>query len=195
MLITKEPRRYSIGYCNWPDFAAECEAGFEIWHSSDMLHIRYDVDEPAAVADCGEDMQHVWEDSCAEFFFAPAADGLYYNLECNCVGKIYFCCGEGRHDREAAPEGIRASIARKGSLGDKAFGLRDERTRWTLALDIPVSAFFRHALKSFDGLRARGNFYKCADASPYRHYLSMAAIRTERPDFHRPEFFEEIIFD
>lgn len=67
MLVTKEPRRYRIECSNWPDFAAECSVELDIYHSSDCLHIHYYVDEPAVVANCGKDMEHVWEDSCVEF--------------------------------------------------------------------------------------------------------------------------------
>ena len=37
-----------------------------------------------------------------------------------------------------------------------------------------------------------GNFYKCGDATEMPHYLSWNPIQTERPDFHRPEFFGEL---
>jgi hypothetical protein len=37
-----------------------------------------------------------------------------------------------------------------------------------------------------------GNFYKCADATDQPHYVSWNPIKTEKPDFHRPEFFGEI---
>ena len=192
MQISKKPQRYPIACCNWPEFSAQCEAGVELSHSSDMLHIHYIVDEPAVVANCTADGQHVWEDSCAEFFFDPEGKGEYYNLECSCTGKIYLCKGAGRSGRVPLDEAALKSITRRCTLPQEAFGLLNERTQWELWLDVPASVF---GLVSYEGLRARGNFYKCADASPYRHYLSYAPIATPKPDFHRPEFFEEIVFD
>lgn len=192
MQISKKPQRYPIACCNWPEFSAQCEAGVELSHSSDMLHIHYIVDEPAVVANCTADGQHVWEDSCAEFFFDPEGKGEYYNLECTCTGKIYLCKGAGRSGRVPVDEAALKSITRRCTLPQEAFGLLNERTQWELWLDVPASVF---GLERYDGLRARGNFYKCADASPYRHYLSYAPIATPKPDFHRPEFFEEIVFD
>lgn len=192
MQISKKPQRYPIACCNWPEFSAQCEAGVELSHSSDMLHIHYIVDEPAVVANCTADGQHVWEDSCAEFFFDPEGKGEYYNLECSCTGKIYLCKGAGRSGRVPLDEAALKSITRRCTLPQEAFGLLNERTRWELWLDVPASVF---GLERYDGLRARGNFYKCADASPYRHYLSYAPIATPKPDFHRPEFFGEIVFD
>ena len=37
-----------------------------------------------------------------------------------------------------------------------------------------------------------GNLYKCADKSETPHYLSLFPIDTEKPDFHRPEFFQKL---
>ncbi|MBR3471266.1 MAG: hypothetical protein IKH22_01600, partial [Prevotella sp.] len=36
--------------------------------------------------------------------------------------------------------------------------------------------------------------YKCGDCLSVPHYLSLFPITTERPDFHRPEFFQDIVF-
>ena len=192
MQISKKPQRYPIACCNWPEFSAQCEAGVELSHSSDMLHIHYMVDEAAVVARCTADGQHVWEDSCVEFFFDPEGKGEYYNLECSCTGWIYLCKGTGRCGRIPLDDTALKSIKRRCTLPQEAFGRLGERTQWELWLDVPASVF---GLESFEGLRARGNFYKCADASPFRHYLSYAPIATPKPDFHRPEFFETILFD
>ena len=122
---------------------------------------------------------------------APREDGVYYNLECTCTGKLYLRRGADRHDREFLPKTAYAGIQRRPSLGTAPFGLREEPTAWELALDIPASTF---ELDSFAGLRGRGNFYKCGDRLPVPHYLSWAPIDTPKPDFHRPEYFEELIF-
>jgi hypothetical protein len=46
-------------------------------------------------------------------------------------------------------------------------------------------------MRTFEGVTLRGNLYKCADKSKTPHYLSAFPIETEKPDFHRPEFFQE----
>ena len=125
---------------------------------------------------------------------APADDGLYYNIECSCIGKIYMCCGGDRHDREFLPEEAYRGIIREGSLGMEPFALREGPQEWEMRLVIPASTFVRHDIRSFRGLEARGNFYKCGDALPQRHYLSLFPVATLKPDFHRPEFFDKIIF-
>ena len=190
--VCREARTERIGCLNWPDaFPYRPEAEFDISHSGDALHLTFRVREDAVRACCTADREHAWEDSCVEFFFAPRADGIYYNLECTCTGRLYLCRGEGRHGREILPEAAYAGILRRPSLGTAPFGLREEPTDWSLALDIPASTF---GLERFDGLQARGNFYKCGDRLPVPHYLSWAPINTPKPDFHRPEYFDTIDF-
>ena len=190
--VSREPRSGRIACLNWPEaFPYRPEVSFDIFHTGDALHLTFHVQEQAVRAVCAADREHAWEDSCVEFFFAPREDGLYYNLECTCTGKMYLCRGEGRHGREPLSEAAYAAVLRRPSLGTAPFGLREEPTAWELALDIPASTF---GLESFTGLRARGNFYKCGDRLPVPHYLSWAPIATPKPDFHRPEYFEELIF-
>ena len=190
--VGREPRRERVGCLNWPDaFPCAPEVEFEISHSGTELHLAFRVREDAVRAVCAADGEHAWEDSCVEFFFAPRQDGVYYNLECTCTGKIYLCRGTERHGREMLPEALLRGIRRRCSLGEEPFGLREEPAAWELRLDIPAATF---GLETFAGLQARGNFYKCGDKLPLPHYLSWAPIETPRPDFHRPEFFEDIVF-
>ncbi|MCR4823888.1 MAG: hypothetical protein K5849_00865 [Bacteroidales bacterium] len=190
--ICREPRRERIGCLNWPEaFPYRPEAFCELSHSGECLHLRYLVTEAAVRAVCAADGEHSWEDSCVEFFFAPREDGLYYNLECTCVGKIYLCRGRERHGRERLPEALCSGIRRRCTLGEEPFGLREEPTSWEVLLDIPASTF---GLETFEGLQARGNLYKCGDKLPVPHYLSWAPIDTPKPDFHRPEFFDTMVF-
>ena len=181
-----------IGCLNWPDaFPYRPEAEFDLCHDGGELHLRFRVKEDAVRAVCATDREHAWEDSCVEFFFDPHGDGSYYNLECTCIGKLYLCRGEGRHGREFLPEAAYAAIRRRCSLGTEPFGLREAPTAWEVELDVPASVF---GLQTFSGLHARGNFYKCGDRLPVPHYLSWMPVHTSKPDFHRPEYFDKLIF-
>ena len=61
---------------------------------------------------------------------------------------------------------------------------------WGMKLSIPASLF---GMNSFEGVQIRGNLYKCGDKTKTPHYLSAFTIKTEKPDFHRPEFFDILI--
>ena len=190
--VGPDPRGGRIGCLNWPEaFPYRPEAEFDLCHDGGELHLCFRVKEDAVRAVCAADREHAWEDSCVEFFFDPHGDGTYYNLECTCTGWLYLCRGAGRHGREFLPEAAYAAISRRCSLGREPFGLRPGPTAWEVELDIPAAVF---GLAAFDGLRARGNFYKCGDKLPVPHYLSWAPIATPRPDFHRPEYFDTLIF-
>ena len=41
--------------------------------------------------------------------------------------------------------------------------------------------------------KLRANFYKCGDKTAHPHFLSWNPVGTPSPDFHRPEFFGELI--
>ena len=195
MLVTKEPLIRTLGCVNWPDeFPDRPEVVFDMRCDGDEILLHFRVREDVTRAVCAADREPVWEDSCVEFFFAPAGDGLYYNFECSCTGKLWLCCGRGRENRIFLPDEAYSAVRRRSSLGSRPFGLM-ETGEWELELAIPARALAFHRLDSFRGLRAKGNFYKCGNKLPRRHYLSWAPVRTPAPDFHRPEFFDDIVFD
>jgi len=185
-----------VSNANWPaNFPYKPKVYFGAAHTGDALLLHYRVEEQSVRAVAQRDQEHIWEDSCAEFFFMPVDDGLYYNIECNCTGKLLVAVGRGRGERKPAPIEVMRNIDRWASLGSGSFDVRREPTAWELALRVPVADFFLHSLKSLDGLKARGNVYKCGDRLPVPHFISWNPIKTETPDFHRPEFFGEIIFE
>lgn len=63
---------------------------------------------------------------------------------------------------------------------------------WNLLVAIPFELIGLDGNNLPEKLYA--NFYKCADGTSLPHYLSWSPIETEKPDFHRPDFFGEIYF-
>ena len=181
----------TIDICNWPDkFPYKPTVEFALAHTGKNILIDYRVVEKTSRAAAGEDFGKVWEDSCVEFFSSP--DGkVYYNLECNCIGKVLLAKGESRHNRIPAPAEVANKIERWASLGDKPFTERAAGP-WEVCLIVPAEAL---NLESFDGLQLKANFYKCGDLLETPHFLSYAPIDTPDPDFHRPEFFIPIAFE
>ena len=186
----------SIDNVNWPEaFPYKPKVEFAASHTGDALLLHYRVEEQSVRAVAVKDHEHIWEDSCVEFFIMPAADGFYYNLECNCTGKLLVAVGKDRNERTPAPAEVMQNIDRWASLGTKPFDTRQEPTKWELALRVPVTTFFIHKFNGFDGLAAKGNAYKCGDCLPVPHFISWNPIRTVNPDFHRPDFFGQINFE
>ena len=189
-------RYTSIDNVNWPEaFPYKPKVEFAAVHTGDALLLHYRVEEQSVRAVAKNDHEHIWEDACVEFFFMPASDGLYYNIECNCAGKLIVAVGKDRNERQPAPVEVMKGVDRWASLGTEPFDTRQEPTKWELALLVPITTFFKHKLESFSGLKASGNVYKCGDSLPVPHFISWNPIKTENPDFHRPEFFGQMHFE
>ena len=138
---------------------------------------------------------NVWEDSCCELFISPADDDTYYNIECNAAGTMLIGFGPKREGRERAPQRVLDTVGRWSSLGREPFDTRNGAVAWQLCLALPLGAFYRHTLGSFAGIRAKANVYKCGDKLPRPHFLSFFPIDVAKPDFHRPDFFGDMVFE
>lgn len=196
MILDNEYINYqSIQIVNWPAYPYKPEVSFRIAHTEDAILLHYKVTEDSVRAKYGEDNGNVWTDSCVEFFSIPAGDGIYYNLECNCIGTILLAAGAVRNNREHASQEITRQVQRWASLGNQPFEERVGECMWEVALLIPYSVFFKHAIKNLDGMDINANFYKCGDELQTPHFLSWNPIKIENPDFHRPDFFGVLEFE
>ncbi|MDR2968576.1 MAG: hypothetical protein LBV32_03105, partial [Tannerellaceae bacterium] len=83
------------------------------------------------------------------------------------------------------------SIRRYSSVRSQVFPEKTGIHAWSLIVCIPFEVMGLNP----DSLpeKIKGNFYKCADGTKYPHYLSWSPVGTEHPDFHRPEYFGEIL--
>ena len=182
---------HAIGCVNWSDsypYRPEVNVRIALNADASAILLHYHVEEQEAKAVFGEDNGNVWEDSCVEFFCIPAQDGIYYNLECNCVGTILMGAGTCKQDRQRAQADVLRTIQRWSSLGNQPLpSLRP--ARWDVCLIVPVTAFFKHRLTSLDTPSIRANFYKCGDHLDVPHFLSWSPIRLDKPNFHCPDFF------
>lgn len=134
----------------------------------------------------------VSQDSCVEFFVAPRPDDpTYWNFEFNCIGAV------NASHRQLRPRPVRlsddqlASIIRVPSCGTRPFREIEGLFTWNIMVAIPLSLL--GITHNGDPVAMKGNFYKCASGTSQPHFLSWAPVRTEKPDFHRPEFFGDII--
>lgn len=178
-----------INTVNWADFPYCLDVEFRIAHTDDAILLHYKVKEASVRAVAGKDNGPVWEDACVEFFSVPAGDGVYYNMECNCVGRLLIGAGKERTGRQPAPQEVIDKVQRWSSLGKEDFPERVGECSWEVALVIPYSAFFLHNITSLDGKSIRANFYKCGDKLQTPHFLSWNPIGLPTPNFHYPEFF------
>jgi len=188
----KKLRWKRIKNVNWKNYPYKPAVLVRMAHNGESIFIEFDVTEASVASVAGVDNGRVWEDSCCEFFCMPSQDGIYYNFECNCTGQLLIGCGQQRENRQLAPQAILDQVSRWSSLGNKPFAERIEPTHWRLAMVIPVRAFFMHDLEDLSGRKLLVNLYKCGDKLQRPHFLSFFPIEIEKPDFHRPDFFQPI---
>ena len=185
-----------LDHSNWSDsYPYKPRVTFRIAHTGTAILLHYDVEENAVRAEATADNGAVWEDSCCEMFLQPEKQGGYYNIECNCAGTLLMGYGTGRSSRDAAAAEQLDTIDRWASLGRGRHPTEEGAFHWQIALVVPVTALFRHHIAQLDGTTARCNIYKCGDRLPRPHFLSWMPVGTDKPDFHRPEFFGACRFE
>ncbi len=154
---------------------------------SDFFSVEFIVEEPIECfrAEVSEDNGRSWEDSCVEIFVQdPSNNGAYFNFETTSRGYMLAAHGPNREHRQTLPMESISKIRRTKQTASVVGDL----ICWGMRIDIPAEIF---GVSSLSEIRMRGNLYKCADKAKLPHYLSAFPIKTERPDFHRPEFFQE----
>ena len=180
---------------NWEEFPYKPDVSVQIAWNENELFLQYQVSEQSVKAEITESNGQVWTDSCVEFFLSPEGNDAYYNLEVNCIGTILLGYRKkGETVIHASNEQI-SNIRRISTLGNSPFPERKELTEWQITVAIPWEAFFKHELKSVSGMGMRGNFYKCGDELTVPHFVSWTKIKTEKPNFHAPEFFGGLEFE
>ncbi|MGX1931239.1 carbohydrate-binding family 9-like protein [Flagellimonas sp. 2504JD4-2] len=195
-LLDEHAETNFVDVLNWDSFPYQPKVGFKIAHSNNQIWLKYEVEEENILAEKTEPNSYVFRDSCVEFFFDPLSDGNYYNFEINCIGTILSAYGAQRKPREfLSPDTIKNVIQTKSSLGSQSFTERTGGHSWEITIILPAEVLTHDSGIQLKGLQSRANFYKCGDATSKKHYLSWNPIDTNKPDFHRPEYFGELIFE
>ena len=185
-------QRNGIETVSWPDYSYKPGVFFAIAYSDNSLCLKFYVSEKFVRAVYAKPNDPVYKDSCVEFFISFEDEMEYYNFEFNCAGTCLLGFGKERADRQLLPEEIIGLIRRQALL--KPAGSSNANIAWELTVSIPFKTFHYHKIETLKGKRCRANLYKCGDDLPEPHYLVWNAIKSEQPDFHRPEFFGTLEF-
>jgi len=194
-VLGKSKENY-ISHVNWPQlYPSKPKASFKIAHNKECLFLHFFVEEDEIMAVETEDNGPVWQDSCVEFFFSLNDDPCYYNAEFSCIGTALLGYRKNREEFIHGEREMMKQIKRYPSLGKIPIDKKQGNFKWDLLVVIPVNVYWKSGLASFEGVKAKANFYKCGDGLTIPHYLSWAPIASENPDFHLPQFFKEIEFE
>lgn len=197
-LLTKAAEKTGYGSAaidnaGWPEsFPYTPECSFTAGWCRKGIGILYRVKGLDLRAQALQDNGRVWEDSCCEFFISDPSDGTYYNFEMNCVGTLLAAKRKTRNDCVHFTEEQLSHVRRFTSLKREAYDKSGEEFTWSVGMFIP---FFLTGIDPVNmPATVNANFYKCGDMTAHPHFLSWSPIETEKPDFHRPEFFGELTF-
>lgn len=160
----------------------------QLCHDDNALYVHLRAVESNIRAEYTEQFSPVYQDSCLEFFFMPEGYDRYMNFEINPNGCLYVGIGHDRSD--SAPLDITDDLT-------QLFVIRSGKTDdgWEVYYTIPLSLLREYYPNfSLSGI-LYANVYKCGDKTDHKHYLSWNFVNTEKPDFHRPEYFGKMEFE
>ena len=141
----------------------------------------------------------VFHDSCVEFFLTPGENTAqgYFNFEVNCGGTALFHHQTGRRENDVAVSKDDFDQVQLAHTLPKIVNPEiEESLIWVVEYRLPFDILRRYApvVQPAPGVIWRTNFYKCADGSSHPHWLNWAPVNLPKPDFHRPEFFGQLVF-
>ncbi|WP_198439706.1 carbohydrate-binding family 9-like protein [Pareuzebyella sediminis] len=195
-LLEERAELHAIDLINWDTFSYQPKVHFRIAHNGKAIWLKFYVEEEFILAERSETNSATHRDSCVEFFIDPLQDGNYYNFEFNCIGTTHLAYGPDRKDRSFIDAKlIKDQIKTMSSLGDKPFEEKGGGHSWEMTVVIPAIVFSHSDEIDLQNLKAKANFYKCADDTSRPHYLTWNAVGTERPDFHQPVYFGNLVFE
>jgi hypothetical protein len=193
-ILESQTEKNNIGTVNWPEFSYKPEVVFKIGHTETEIWLKFYVSEKCIRAVETRTNGDVYKDCCVEFFISFDQRN-YYNFEFNCIGTRHLSYGAGRGNRARINPEIVEKIRTNSTLGSEPFDNKTGNFEWELMIRIPVEVFIFDSISSLKGTKATGNFYKCGDMTEEPHFVTWNPVKTEKPDYHRPEFFGNLLFE
>lgn len=96
--------------------------------------------------------------------------------------------------RKSLSDESLSKIKRRSSLGSEPFPERSNpESEWVLLVLIPKEVLEIEQNISLNDVELKGNIYKCGDELTCPHWISLFPIVTDRPAFHKPEYFQPLI--
>ena len=131
----------------------------------------------------------VYKDSCLEFFVSfNKRSPKYMNFEMNSLGAFLAAVRTDRKNKTPIHELASALPEVKPIKGEGFWGVEVLFTKDFIKQTFGVSRFCA-------GDVIKGNFYKCGDETPVPHFGMWSPVDNPTPDFHRPEFFGELVLE
>jgi hypothetical protein len=169
----------------------------KVFHTTESICLYFKVYEREVAIKHTEFGSDVWKDSCVEFFINPFPEHSkeYFNIEINALGVPLI--GVGKSGKDSKRYYFKQNEINNWeiipSITEPVNGIHGKEF-WTLRYKIPKSFFEEFYNKKINGKKGIANFYKCGDETKYPHFGAWSRIVNNKPNFHLPQFFGEILF-
>jgi hypothetical protein len=180
------PARLDVDLFKWTENKYRPETAAYVSRNGGGLHVRMVSFEKETLVRTLTDNGPVWCDSCMEMFLMPfPEDDRYINFEINPAGAMVMDLHRTRRDKEEL-------VSRyKKYLGFTVFSDAANGS-WGTDFTVPFAMLreiYGCSRELGCGSVLYANFYKCGDETRTPHFGMWNEIDSDRPDFHRPEFF------
>ncbi len=170
----------------WNNPEDTVKTSFYMLSDENGIGMKFVSDEKNPIGEADGMNTDVYLDSCVEIFLnaSPETTDKYLNFELSVNGFMHFGLGAGRFDRE---------------LQNVDFDILHIDTRvledggWEAKFYMPYSLlknYYPEISSSWTG-----NFQKLCERCTVPHWGCWNLIGTEKPDFHRPEYFGTILLE
>ncbi len=187
---------YMLSITPWDSNGAIFKPKVQVEVKNSMLHLHWSIDQDYPFAQAREINGEVYLDRCCEFFWKPSSQSNYYlNLEVNCLGVPHLAFGPNRLERKFIDPSFLKRQSFNSSLLSNHSSLKSidlsQKTDWELDITINLNELAEQIELPIDPQNWQGNFYFCGGRIQAQH-LTTFLIKTEKADFHRPEFFKPL---
>lgn len=171
----------------------------KLCYTNNDLFLIYKVEDKFVRCITTEINGPVWEDSTVEFFFAPDSDLplRYFNIEINCGGTYLFYYNIiPRKDRIAVDALDMQDFKIAHSLPEVVDPEITDDLTWTIECRIPFELLKKYSNVTLPAknVKWKANFYKIAVITSNPHYLTWTEVINDKPDFHLPAYFGDLVF-
>ena len=183
--ITDIANELSVDYSPWEAFKNPYKTQAYLLYDNSNIYVSMITNEKKIrIAHAKRDSE-VYKDSCMEFFIQPDTDDPnYLNFEINATGALLLGYGKDRINRKFLENEKTEQFRIKTKV---------DSLGWTLSFRIPFEFLKRHFDEISDTMR--GNFFKCGDETVVTHYGVWNEIKDKDVDFHKSQYFGELMFE
>ena len=184
-----KPKKFTVTY-PWDDNGYKPYVEYELSMDEFGFLMYINVRESDPRRRETEHQRDIYKDSCVEWFvnFMPDSCDRYFNFETNANGAMHVAFRRDRHEGQMLTAEDIAALNIHAEIKDST---------WEVSYSVPFS-LIRKYIQQYrfeEGMKIRTNFYKCGDETEFPHYGIWTEYALEKPDFHRPECFGEIVLD